>query len=56
MPDSNSFTRSQPWVQKVGSSSRAAATETSFENSKDPLPNGCDHQHSYRNMSPNRYM
>ena len=27
MPDSNSFTRSQPWVQRIGSSSRAAAKE-----------------------------
>src|SRR5438093_1626953 len=26
----NSFTRSQPWVQRVGSSSRAAATESTL--------------------------
>src|SRR6184192_2632338 len=27
MPDSNSFTRSQPWVQKIGRTSHAAATD-----------------------------
>ena len=30
MPDSNSFTRSQPWVKNVRSSSRAAATESTL--------------------------